>query len=151
MGYINVHTKVCHKWLFNFLHIQYNITYSCNMDICFLSTVIVQLSFTACLYQYLLFLWFLLPRHPTGLHESVLIQIIDLFQKNNRYDGQTVVFGDEFQKKLGNLKYFLVRKNTSYISVLVIVSLQTKCHGCLFSHFVRDIFSHLFYVHCIHM
>ena len=54
------------------------------------------------------------------------------------------MFGDEFQKKLGNLKYFLVRKNTSYISVLVIVSLQTKCHDCLFSNFVRDIFSHIF-------
>lgn len=29
-------------------------------------------------------------------------------QKNNRYDGQTAVFGESFQKKLGSLKYFLV-------------------------------------------
>ncbi|KAL5009039.1 hypothetical protein ScPMuIL_014620 [Solemya velum] len=28
--------------------------------------------------------------------------------KNNRYDGQTVVFGEDFQRKIGNLKYFLV-------------------------------------------
>ncbi|XP_060606462.1 ubiquitin-like modifier-activating enzyme 1 isoform X1 [Ruditapes philippinarum] len=29
-------------------------------------------------------------------------------QNNNRYDGQTAVFGQEFQNKLNNLKYFLV-------------------------------------------
>lgn len=29
-------------------------------------------------------------------------------QKNNRYDGQTAVFGEDFQTTLGNLKYFLV-------------------------------------------
>jgi len=31
-------------------------------------------------------------------------------QKGNRYDGQTAVFGQEFQKKLGAQKYFLVRE-----------------------------------------
>ena len=89
------------------------------------------------------------PTSPTGLHESVLIQVIDRFQKNNRYDGQTVVFGDEFQKKLGNLKYFLVRKNTSYISVLEVFKLSVMAASF---HILLEICSAIFfYVHCIHM
>ena len=35
--------------------------------------------------------------------------------RQDRYDGQRAVFGDEFQTKLGGLKYFLVR-HTSILS-----------------------------------
>lgn len=34
----------------------------------------------------------------------------DVAPCNSRYDGQVAVFGNQFQKKLGNLKYFLVSR-----------------------------------------
>ena len=40
-------------------------------------------------------------------HENPVSHIY-LLQTNSRYDGQVAVFGDAFQKKLGDMKYFLV-------------------------------------------
>ena len=38
----------------------------------------------------------------------ILQCLLSLFQTDCRYDGQVAVFGDAFQKKLGDMKYFLV-------------------------------------------
>jgi len=38
--------------------------------------------------------------------------------KGSRYDGQIAIFGDDFQKKLENQKYFVVSVHT--ISILII-------------------------------
>ena len=43
-----------------------------------------------------------------GVNISYNLILVIFAQRNSRYDGQLAVFGEEFQKRLESLKYFLV-------------------------------------------
>ena len=62
-----------------------------------------------------------LPENEDVLTES------DCAPRNSRYDGQIAVFGEEFQKKLGKLRYFLVTLVTTRNYCLGRINKLIKC------------------------
>ncbi len=76
--------------------------------------------------------WIALDGLPTSC-------IFIFLQRNCRYDGQIAVFGDQFQERLGNLKYFLVRQGHHvYMGEMFYGNKEWECIlSCAFLHSSR--------------